>query len=255
MRDDRKHSNILSARVARALGPHGRGQLAVVVAVPGVISIIGLLGMDTANFRFAGRSHSAFRQAVGRALKFSLLAGSAMAAAWWLAGLVWSSARLGLSPWLALMSAALCPAVLLLTLLGAAEVGRGRIATYNLVTAGAMAVYLAAVIALLVYGHCTVLACFVAYGMSQVLSIAALLPSAISRVSPDGDRVPMREYRSYAMRAYLPNVVQYGMLRMDMAVIQLLAGTTAVALYAIALPFAEGILLLPVAVGMILFRE
>ena len=222
---------------ARALGPRGRGELAVLIAVPGVIGIMGLLGLDTANLRFAGQSHSAFRQVVRRALVFALAAGTAMSAAWWLAGLPWPLLRLGLDPRLALLSAALCPASLLLTLLANAEIGRGRTAVYNVVMAGTMAVYLTGVITLLVAGHLTVVACFTVYGASQVLGIIALLMLATKRVHDDGAGIPIRQYGSYALRAYLPNLVQYGMLRMDVPVIQVLAGTTAVALYTVALPF------------------
>ena len=239
----------------RALGPHGRGVLAVLIAVPGIIGIMGLLGLDTANLRFAGQSHSAFRQVVRRALVFALGVGTGMAAAWWLAGLLWPLLRLGLDPRLALLSAALCPASLLLTLLGNAEIGRGRTAVYNVMMAGTMAVYLAGIVTLLAADHLTVIACFAVYGASQVLGIIALLVLATKRVHDDGADIPMRQYGSYALRAYLPNLVQYGMLRMDVPVIQVLAGTTAVALYAVALPFAEALLLLPVAVGLVLFPQ
>jgi O-antigen/teichoic acid export membrane protein/O-antigen ligase len=240
---------------ARTLGLRGRGELAVLIAVPGVIGIMGLFGLDTANLRFAGQSHSAFRQVVRRAVGFALGMGTALATAWWLAGLLWPLLRLGLNPRLALLSAALCPASLLLTLLGNAEIGRGRTAVYNVVMAGTMAVYLAGVVTLRVADHLTVVACFAVYGASQVLGIIALLVLATKRVHDDGEGIPMRQYGSYALRAYLPNLVQYGMLRMDVPVIQVLAGTTAVALYTVALPFAEALLLLPVAIGLVLFPQ
>ena len=244
-----------SVIAARVLGPHGRGQLAVLIAVPGVIGTVGLLGLDTANLRFAGLSHSAFRQAVRRAVVFSLAAGTAMGAGWWTAGSLWPPVRLGLDPRLALLCAALCPASLLLSLLGTAEVGRGRTAVYNLVTAATAAVYLAGIVALQLTGPLTVIACFAAYATSLSLGAVALLALSTKRVHSDGGSVPLRQYSGYALRAFLPNVVQYGMLRMDVPVIQVLAGTTAVALYAVALPFAEVLLLLPVAVGLILFPQ
>ena len=45
------------------------------------------------------------------------------------------------------------------------------------------------------------------------------------------------------------------MLRMDVPIIQGLAGTAAVAMYAVALPFAEALLLLPVTVGLVMFPQ
>lgn len=238
---------------ARELGPHGRAQLAVLVAVPAVFSVVGVLGLDTANARFAGRSHSAFRQLVGWAVIFSAVAGSAMAAAWWFAGSVWPAVLLGLSPRLALLGAAMAPILLLMTLLGAAEIGRGRITVYNLVATGTTAAYLVAVLLLLAAGRVTVVGCCAAFAASQLLGVVALLILSTNRVHPDGERVAVRRYGGYALRAYLPNLAQYGMLRMDVPVIQVLAGTTAVALYAVALPAAECLLLLPSAVALVIF--
>lgn len=240
---------------ARALGPHGRGLLAVLMAVPGVMGVLGLLGHDTANLRFTGLSHSAFRQAVRRSLVFSLTAGTLTAAAWLLSGWLWPTARLGLSPGMALLAAAVCPVALLLTLLGTAEIGRGRTSAYNCVTICTMALYLAGVCGLMLAGSLTVITCFTAYAVSQLCGIAALLVLAVKRLRPEGEVVSLRRYSGYALRAYLPNIIQYGMLRMDVPIIQVLAGTAAVAIYAVALPFAEALLLLPVTVGLVMFPQ
>lgn len=239
--------------IAARLGLHGRATLAILIAIPALFSIAGVLGLDNANARFAGRSHSAFRQIVRRSVVFSAVAGTAMAVAWWYAGSVWPGARLGLDPRQALLSAALCPVSLLFTLLGTAEIGRGRIAIYNLATTTTAAGYLAGTILLLASGHLTVTGCFAACAVSQLLGCFLLLVLATARVHEDGERIALRRYSSYAFRAYLPNLAQYGMLRMDVPVIQVLAGTTAVALYAIALPVAETVMLLPTAVALVMF--
>jgi O-antigen ligase len=238
---------------ARALGPHGRAQLAVMVSVPILFSVVAVLGLDNANARFAGQSHTAFRQVVRRSLLFSAAAGTAMAAAWWFAGLIWPPAFLGLDHRLALLSAASCPASLLMTMLGAAEVGRGRIATYNLVTISTSSTYTGGVVLLLATGHLSVAGAFVTCATSQLVGAVALLVLAARRVHPDGELLPLRRYCSYAFRAYLPNLAQYGMLRMDVPIIQVLAGTSAVALYAVALPIGEALLLLPTAVALVIF--
>ena len=238
---------------ARGLGPHGRATLAVMTAVPALFRVVAVLGLDTANARFAGRSHSAFRQIIRRSMFFSAVAGTPMAAAWWCAGLIWPPALLGLTPALALFSTALCPVSLLLILLGSAEIGRGRVTVFNLVTTASALAYTTALIVLVAIGRLSVVGCFIASGMSQLVGIASLLALASTRVHADGERLPMRRYGSYAIRAYLPNLAQYGMLRMDVPIIQVLAGTTAVALYAVALPIGEALLLLPVAVALAIF--
>jgi O-antigen/teichoic acid export membrane protein/O-antigen ligase len=239
--------------IAARLGLHGRAALAILIAVPALFSIVGVLGLDNANARFAGRSHSAFRQIVRRSVVFAAVAGTAMAAVWWYAGSFWPAVRLGLDPRQALLSAALCPVSLLFTLLGTAEIGRGRIAIYNLATTITAAAYLAGTVLLLASGHLTVDGCFAACAISQLLGCSLLLVLATARVHEDGELIALRRYSSYAFRAYLPNLAQYGMLRMDVPVIQVLAGTTAVALYAIALPVAEAVMLLPTAVALVMF--
>jgi O-antigen/teichoic acid export membrane protein/O-antigen ligase len=240
---------------ARELGEHGRGVLALLIAVPAAFSVLGVVGLDTANLRFAGRSHTAFLRIIRIAVLFSLLAGTAISAAWLAAGARWPAVRLGLSPGLALLCAMLCPITVLLTLLGAAEVGRGRIQVFNLVTAGAVAAYLVAIAVLAASGQLTVIRCFASYAASQIFSVIVLLLAAGRPVHEAGERVPLREYSGYSLRAYLPNIAQYGMLRMDVPVIQILAGTNAVALYAVALPFAEAMLLLPIAVSLVMFPQ
>lgn len=239
----------------RHLGSTGRSHLAVVLAVPGMFGVMGLFGFDTANLRFASRSHTAFRQLVNRSILFSAVGGTILPAAWWLAAKWWPLIRLGLDPRLALVSAALCPLTGAVVLLGTAEIGRGRPVPFNLVNAGITMLYLVGVIVLRQGGDITVTGCAAAYGVSQLLGIAAFLILARRTHHPEGDRIPLREYRGYALRAYLPNVAQYGMLRMDIPVIQLLAGTAAVALYAVALPLAEGLMLLPVAVALVMFSS
>lgn len=238
---------------ARSLGPHGRAMLALALAVPAIFGVLGVLGLDTANARFAGRSHSAFRQAVSRSVLFCATAGTAMAAGWLLAGLHWPALRFGLDPRLTLLSALLCPVSLLVTLLGTAEIGRGRVTVYNQVMIATVVVYLGGVATLRVAGHLTVTTSFLACAAGQVLAGAALLVLACTRTQPEGERVSLRRYGGYAFRAYLPNVAQYGMVRMDVPIIQALAGTSAVALYAVALPVAEGVMLLPTAVALVMF--
>jgi O-antigen/teichoic acid export membrane protein/O-antigen ligase len=238
---------------ARTLGPHGRAQLAVMVAVPALFSVVSVLGLDNANARFAGLSHSAFRQIFARSIAFSAFAGTSIAAMWWLLGIVWPAALLGLGPRLALLSAALCPISLLQTLLGTAEIGRGRVGVYNLVTTATSAVYTVGVILLASSGKLSVAGAFIACGLGQLIGAISLLMLASQRVHADGEQIAMQRYCSYAVRAYLPNLAQYGMLRIDLPIIQILAGTTAVAMYAVALPIGEVLLLFPTAVALAIF--
>jgi O-antigen/teichoic acid export membrane protein/O-antigen ligase len=225
------------------------------LSVPAIFSVFGVFGLDNANARFSGRSHTSYRQLVRFSVAYSVLPGSALAALWLLAGRVWPAVMLGLTPGMTLLTAALCPIALLTTLLGTAEIGRGRVTAYNLATAIPTGCYVAGVVILLLMHQLTVTHCFLAAAVGLALSAIALVALSAARVHPDGEKVAVREYGSYALRAYLPNLAHYGMLRMDVPLIQLLAGSTAVALYSVALPVAEGLLLLPAAVALVIFPQ
>jgi len=244
---------VAAIAAARGLGTHGRALLALMMAVPVLCTVVGVLGLDNANARFAGRSHSAFRQVVRRSVVFAAIAGSVFGGGWWVCGLIWPVVRFGINPRLALLSAAVCPVCLLVTLLSTAEIGRDHIAAYNVIMTVTTAVYVAGVVVLFATGTLTVARCFLVFTVSQLIALVAFLKLATGRVHPDGEQVSHREYRSYAFRAYLPNLVQYGMLRMDIPLIQVLAGTTAVAMYAVALPVAEILMLIPTAAALVIF--
>ncbi|WP_159083150.1 O-antigen ligase family protein [Streptomyces sp. P3] len=223
------------------------------ISVPSMLSIVTVLGVDNANARFAGTSHTAFRQIVRWSLVFSMSSGSALAGLWLLLGHFWPAVLLGVPYRLAMLVAAICPVSLLTTLLGMAELGRGRVATYNLISTVPAAGYLVGVCGLLAAGSLTPISCFLSVLAGQLLCAAMLLIASTTRVHADGEPLSGRAFGSFAVRSYLPNLIHYGMLRLDVPVIQTLAGATAVAVYAVALPLAEGLLLLSTTVALVMF--
>ncbi|MFF7646781.1 O-antigen ligase family protein [Streptomyces canus] len=142
---------------------------------------------------------------------------------------------------------------LLTTLLGTAEIGRGRVRTYNLASTVPAACHLVGVCGLFAARSLTPTSCFLSALAGQLLCAGVLLIATTTRVHDDGERVSARTFGSFALKAYLPNLIHYGMLRLDVPVIQLLAGATAVAMYAVALPVAEAMFLLPTAVALVMF--
>lgn len=238
---------------ARDLGVQGRATFAVMISVPTVLSIVAVLGMDNANARFAGTSHTAFRQIVRWSVVFSLVPGSALAGLWLLVGRLWPVALLGVPFGSAVAAAVMCPVTLLTTLLGTAEIGRGRVRTYNLVSSVPAVCHLVGVCGLLAAGSLTPMSCFLSALAGQLLCAGTLLIAATARVHDDGEPVSARTFGSFAIKAYLPNLIHYGLLRLDVPVIQLLAGASAVAMYAVALPLAEAMFLLPSAVALVMF--
>ncbi|WP_262283671.1 O-antigen ligase family protein [Micromonospora sp. MA102] len=239
---------------ARALGPHDRGLLAVAIASSAVFSTMFALGIDTANLRLAGRSAELHRYAALTSVRYALPLGVAAGTVWGLVGYLGGpTARLGLDPATFRLTLALCPVVLLAALLGAAEIGRGRAATYNLTVIGSLVAYLAALVLLVAVDRANPATVLGAYLLGQVGGLVVLLRQVVgSRHLARPAAETRREYWSSARRGFAPNVAHFSMVRVQVPLTQVLIGASAVGVYSVALALAETLLIVPIALSLIL---
>ncbi|MEU8044021.1 O-antigen ligase family protein [Micromonospora echinofusca] len=238
---------------ARLLGPQDRGQVAVSFAGASIFAALCTTGRETANLRFTGTSSAMHRFAVQLSLRYVVTAGFAAAMAWGVLGLaLWPAARVGLDPATFGLTLVVAVVALLSSLLGTAEIGRTRAATYNLVMIGSLLVFAVLLGVLAVTGRATPVTVVASYLVGQACGAAALLLRARPVRSRQDDVVERAAYQAFARRAYLPNLAQFAMGRSQVPMIQLLAGSTAVGIYSVALPFAELLLILPVALSLVL---
>lgn len=238
---------------ARLLGPAARGQLAVMIAIPSLIAALGLLGADSANLYFAGRSGEAHATVV----RFAVIHAAAAALAALgvvLVGVAWEPARLGLELPLLVAAAALAPVLVFGMLVGAAEAGRRRAPRVAGITALAGGVWLAAAGAVALAGLDGVVPLFAGFAVAQLALVIALLATSWPR-SWRADAVSPGTYLRYALTANLSGVVLLVLLRLDVPLIQVMAGSREVGLYAIALPMAESLLLISTVVGLVLLPD
>lgn len=244
-------SLVASILAARALGPALRGELAVMIALPALVAAVALLGLDMANMSFAGRTPTSHTTVARYSLAYAAIMGAGLV----LAGLVGSSAfpaiRLGLDPAPFAAAIALTPMLLATALLSASEAGRGRAVRVAGATALATAGYAAAIVVVTALRLASPDALFIGFALSQVLLGAfLLLSSAPCGRSETPGAVPLREYVAFGLRADLAAIAMLLLLRIDVPMIQLLAGPREVGVYATALPMAEALLLLPTAVTL-----
>ncbi|MGY4909859.1 O-antigen ligase family protein [Micromonospora aurantiaca (nom. illeg.)] len=237
---------------ARLLGAQDRGAVAVAVAGGSIFSAVCTVGLETANLRYAGISAAAFQQVVRHGIRHVLVLGTAVTALWALLGAVSPLARFGLDPVTFALTLLLGPVVLLSSLLGTAEIARGSSRSYNLTLVGSLVGYGAILGLLTLRGDVTPAAVVVAYLIGQLGGVAVLLVRARPFHRAAGDPIDRAQFRAFARRAYLPNLAQFAMGRSQVPVIQLLAGSGTVGVYAVALPIAETLLILPVALSFLL---
>jgi O-antigen/teichoic acid export membrane protein len=238
---------------ARLLGPSARGQLAVMIAIPSLIAGLSLMGADSANLYFAGRSSEAHGSVVRFAVVHAAAVGLA-AAVIVIVGAAWEPARLGLDVTLFVAGLALAPILVLGMLVGAAEAGRRHAPMVALLTAVASGVWLAGAAVVALFGLQGVEPLFAAFALAQLVLVAALLVTSRPTSWRAGPVAP-GAYLRYAMSANLSGVALLVLLRLDIPLIQLLAGSREVGLYAIVLPMAESLLLLSTVIGLVLLPD
>ncbi|MEU8111831.1 O-antigen ligase family protein [Micromonospora sp. NPDC048947] len=238
---------------ARVLGPHDRGVVAVVLACAAIFGALLTVGMETANLRYAGASVAAHRRTVWWSLRHVATVGVGVAAAWGaLALVVGPAVRIGLDPVTFALALSLGPVVLLSSLLGTAEIGRSRASVYNWTVIGGLLVYGLLLVALAVTDRADTDTVIGAYLVGQVCAAAVLLVRALPLSRHPGTPQDAAAYRAFARRVYAPNLAQFAMVRSQVPAIHLVAGAGAVGVYSVAVPFAEMLLVLPVALSLIL---
>lgn len=236
---------------ARLLGPSLRGELALMMIVPGVAAPILGSGLDMANLALASRSSGLHAAVVHRSLTYATVSGLGAAGCLVAVGAFLPGARLGLPLSAFIGAAALIPTTLGIILLGAAEAGRGRPWLPNLITAMGMLAYLLGLALLWLSDSADVLRVFVVFGVGQLITFTGLLFAVRHLEKALPDRLTWRDYLSVGLGGYLSNVALLLLLRLDIPLLQVVSSPAQVGLYATVLPMGEAILLIPAALTLV----
>ena len=236
---------------ARLLGPTLRGDLAVMIALPSLIAATSLMGGDSANLALAGRSADAHASIVRISLLHAAAVGLLVTVPLVALGIVWEPVRLGLEPAAFQVALVLTPFLVLVMLLGAAEAGRRRATLVAWLTVAAAATWLLGAIAAAILGIGEPAGVFLIFLAAQLVLTGGLLgvawPGTIRTRA-----ISVGEYVAFALRANLSTVALLILLRIDVPLIQVMAGPAQVGLYSIAVPIAESLLLLSTVVSLVL---
>lgn len=240
--------------VTRALGPSGRGLLAVALALGGLGVQFGNLGLHAANtYSVAGHPERLPRLAAN-SLVVSLGIGGAAAAGLWLV-LAAFPGLVGIGGPLLALAVAWIPLGLAYLLFQNLLVGVQDIRGYNLAELGNRLVSLALVGVVILVGAVAPATVFLA-------SLAGLAASFLWVVVRLG--VPLRplptpspalfvENLRYSLKAYFAALFMHLVLRADLLLLQNLRGPADTGLYAVAVAVADLVYLLPTVAGTVLF--
>lgn len=247
-----------SVILARALGPSGRGEYALIILIPAILQITGNLGLDAAVTYLVAKRQSQARSialsiaAASAALGLVLLAGYAL-----LAELPTYNRFLevaGVDPYLVWILVALLPFTLASSCLIHAILGLERYRAFNLASLLGPLSNLALLLVLVVALRLGVLGAVLAAGGSSLVGLAGatviLLSATVGPTKPAHGL--MRETLSYGARVHVGSVSWFLHWRADMFLVSYLAGPAALGYYAAAVGLTEKLYVLPSTVGTVL---
>ncbi len=252
-------SVVASVILARALGPLGRGEYALIVLIPALIQFGGGFGLDQATtYLVARRREEAAAIGLtlaGAAALLGLLLVALYAALSVIPAYTHYLERAGAEARLVWVLIALLPISLPTTVLTGAILGLERFRSYNLVTLVWPVVNLGLLLGLVVILNRGVGGAVLASAGASVLSLvtaaATLFYLAPERKSWKSEVV--KEACSYGARAHAANLAWLIHYRADMLLVGYMAGPAALGFYAVAVGVAEKLYLAPSAVGTVIF--
>lgn len=247
---------IVSALLARALGPAGRGELAVATAFATVCMQFGNLGLHTSNTYFVARQRDLLPTLTANTLALSLGLGSLVALG---IGIVLTA-----FPGLAPVHGALLGLSLVWVPLGLASmlvqnllIGIQQVRVRNRVEIGQQLIGILLLVGLLALGLATPAS---AYAASLLALVVALVWSLYrlgehmdGRLRPSFDL--LREHLRYGLKSYFTSLCAYLMLRVDLLMIQYMRGAEETGYYSVAVNMADLIYMIPATVSFILFPQ
>lgn len=244
--------------LARWLGPHDRGLLALVLLVPSTVLTLVKLGVSQATIFFINRKEAGVDAVASNSLWLALALGTLSALlVWTLRDSLLATILADIPPWALVLALLRVPMLLLDNYLYSILQATGRFGVYNrrLLQSEALRLLLVAVF---VMGFGLGLpAAVVIYTVIGAVNIAWLLWSMrrTVRFSAALDLPLLRRMLSFGVRSYVQVVTAHLLLRIDVYMVQAYLGPAETAFYALALHFTELVLELPQAIGLVLYPK
>lgn len=252
-----------AAIIARCLGPEGKGMLALVLLVPGMLGLFLSGGIGVANVYFAGSRRLDVARLTANSVGFAILAtilGMSI-----MGGLVttsWLDALLpGVPLWLAIIAMLGLPTTLLTGYGGYFSTilqGLQHIMTVNIVNLAQGAIMLALTILLVVGFQLSLLGALLAFlgaGLTSLILTAVLLRREGAIFRPRWDLPVMRSTFSFGLRGHIGNLFQFFNYRLDLFIVNYFLGPASVGIYSVSVAVTELLWYLPNAVGFVIFPK
>lgn len=244
--------------LARWLGPHDRGLLALALLLPSTVLTLVKLGISQATVFFINRKEATVDRVASNSVLLALVLGLASALIVWLLRDNLLHSVLGdLPAWALVLALIRVPLLLLDNYLYSILQATGQFGVYNRRLLQSEALRLLLVVLLVVVFDLGLPAAVVIYTIIAAVNIAWLMLTMRRdiRFSLSLDLPLLRRMLSFGVRSYVQVVTAHLLLRIDVYMVQAFLGPAETAFYALALHFTELVLEVPQAIGLVLYPK
>ncbi len=245
-----------SVLISRLLGAEGRGNFIVL----STISLVGIqvcnLGLQSSNTYFISQDKTLLPQLLSNSVYISLLIGGATTLV--LGSILLSYPKLLNidNAFLIILSVLWIPFGLLYLLVQNLLIGLREIWAYNLIEIVSRMSFVGMIILLAWLTASSVLNFFIVSFFSMIFGLLLCLVFVYTKYTLSFHRFKLPNlFLSYGIKAYLAGLFAFLVLKVDLLMIQYILGAKDTGYYSIATSFADMLLILPIAVGTILFPK
>lgn len=242
--------------LARALGPHDRGILALVLLVPSTVVTLVKLGMTQANVYFINRERIPAVRVASNAVVLALVLGTAAAGTVWLvrANLLDTVLR-SVPVWALAVGLVRVPLLLLDDYLYGVLQATGQFRVYNTRLLVSETLRFVLVTVALVPLQLGLFAAVLIHTLTTLFNVTWLV-ATMRRVVPFTlrlDRGLLRRQLTFGLQSWVQTLTSHMLLRADVYLVSYFLGPAETAFYSLALRFTEIVLEVPQAVGVVLY--
>ena len=244
--------------IARILGPSGKGAYSLIILVPILLATIGDLGIGIANVYFLGTGRHDLSNLASNSLVSALGLGVLLAGAFVLYYFFFHPSFLqDIDPLYVVMPALSVPFILLFTYFRYIMLGEQKINQFNSVFLFQSILIMVLTLVLLLAARWGLLGATLAWAIGIILSalLCVLLVGRLTKIKLSFHPLLYKESVKFGVQGYLGTVMQLLNHRLDMLLVSIFIGVTAVGYYSISVYLAEALWYFPAAVGTIVFAR
>jgi O-antigen/teichoic acid export membrane protein len=243
---------ISAVLMARALGPDGRGIFAAATTLAAVAIQFGNLGIHSANSYFIARDKTLVEAIIVNSLWLGTIWGILVAFLTYLASR-WLGTLDKIGSSAAIIALSSVPVGILLLLLTNLLIPLGAVRRYNEIDLGQKLLWLIALLPLLVWQIVEPYWFIAAVALSQAVVLLLATASLPRPKTFAFSRDLLHKQLPYGFRAYLATVFAFLVLRIDILMVQQMAGSAEAGHYSIAVAMADFLYILPAALAALTF--